>query len=317
MKIDGSKVLGEHSLANVKGADGSARRVLVEWIRYTAAWEGPVSEEMMARVESIAWLLNNRVKPINQVLHCSGYFHEPNRFAFGVIYEFPLSPGLVTPRTLANVIYVTMDIRNRPPLEARFGLAHQLAKNVVNCHKVGWMHKRISAHNIAFFHLSTSHPSTWIQNAFIVGFNHSRPDDPKAFTLGPGMSRFQTYHHPEYERGARFVAEFDFYSLGLALLEIGLWRLLQKKIEDRKFKDLGELRELLLERRVPLLAHAMGKGYCKAVEICLGNIPEERREVSMGIEVLERLGKCPCEEIWGAHRMPAGVSRGSGSEDSQ
>lgn len=316
VKVHGSKVLGEHNLADVKEADGSVRHVLVEWIQYTPAWEGPVSEEMMARVESMARILNNRVKPIDQVLHCSGYFHEPHRFAFGVMYDFPLSLGVVTPRTLADVIHKTMDIRHRPPLEARFSLAHQLTKSVVDCHKVGWMHKRISAHNIAIFQLSTSHPSTWIQNAFIVGFNHSRPDDPKAFTLGPGMSRFQTYHHPEYERGARFVTEFDFYSLGLVLLEIGLWRPLQKIVEGWKFKDLDELRGLLLERRVPLLAHAMGRGYCKAVEICLGNIPEERREISMGIEVLKELGKCPCEEIWRAHRIPAGAGRGSGPEDS-
>lgn len=307
VKIDGNRVLGEHSLADVKETGGSVRRVLVEWIRYTPAWEGPVSEEMMARVEGIAVLLNNRVKPIDQVLHCSGYFHEPNRFAFGVIYEFPPSPGLVTPLTLADVIQATMDIRHRPPLEDRFSLAHQLTKSVIDCHKVGWMHERISAHNIAFFHSSTSHPSTWIQNGFIVGFIHSRPNDPKAFTLGPGMSRFQTYHHPEYERGARFVIEFDYYSLGLVLLEIGLWRPLHKIIEGWKFKNLEELREQLLEKRVPLLMHAMGRGYCEAVEICLGHILEEWGEVSMGIEVLKRLGKCPYEEILGAHQNPAGL----------
>ena len=303
VRIDNEKLLGEHNLANVKNKDGSERRVLVEWIPYTPAWEGPVSEQMMARVEGIASLLNNPMKPIDQVLHCAGYCHKPNRFAFGVVYEFPQSSGLVVPRTLANVINVTMDIRNRPPLESRFGLAYKLTGSVIDCHKVGWIHKRISAHNVAFFPLTSSPPTTWIQNAFIIGFNHSRPDDPKEFTSGPGMSRFQTYHHPDYEGGARFVAEFDLYSLGLVLMEIGLWRPLDDLIKGWKYKDLVELRKLLLEKRVPLLAHVMGKGYCEAVNLCMGDIPRERREVSMGIEVLEKLSKCPCEEILGGHQL--------------
>lgn len=316
IKIDAATTagyLGEHNLATIQEhPSGPERKVVVEWIRYTTAWEGPVSEEMMARVEAIAALLNNPAKPISQVLHCSGYYHEPNRYAFGVVYEFPVTPPpnlAVAPRTLSGVIQSTMDPRSRPSLEERFLLAYRLVNSVIDCHKVGWMHKSISAHNIAFFHSHSSHPSSWIQNPYIIGFNHSRRDDPKAFTLGPGMARFREYQHPLYHKGHRFVQEFDFYSLGIVLLEIGLWTPLQSMVSHWKYGNLEELRLALLSKRVPILAYAMGNGYRGAVELCLSYMPETpisrvqstAQGLSLGLGVLMGLGKCPCEGTLGLH----------------
>lgn len=38
---------------------------------------------------------------------------------------------------------------------------------------------------------------------------------------------FQEYQHPEYLRTGRYRAAYDYYSLGLVLLEIGVWMSLQ------------------------------------------------------------------------------------------
>ncbi|KIV99998.1 uncharacterized protein PV09_08354 [Verruconis gallopava] len=301
VKVDATKVLGEHSLAELAQVDGSHRRVLVEWISYSPIWEGHVSEEMMARVESITTLLNDPVKPIEQVLHSSGYFHQPHRTAFGVVYELPPSDVALVPRTLATVIQSTMDARHRPPLEDRFTLARQLVKGIIDCHKVGWMHKSISAHNIAFFHHPAAPSATWIRGAHIIGFNHSRPDDPTAFTVGPGTSQFKVYHHPAYASGARFELAFDYYSLGLVLLEIGLWMPLQKIVDGWKFDSLWKLKDMLLLRRVPLLVHAMGKEYHDLVEICLKGHATQHNSSHGEPEstaLLTRLGRLPFADTY-------------------
>ena len=123
------------------------------------------------------------------------------------------------------------------------------------------------------------------------------------------MARFKEYQHPLYHQGHRFIREFDFYSLGIVLLEIGLWTPLGTMTTRWKYVKLEELRLTLLSKRVPLLSHAMGSGYREAVEACLNYMPETPPSPSqptglerdLSLEVLTGLGKCPCEATWGSH----------------
>jgi serine/threonine protein kinase len=293
--------------------ESSKRRVLVEWMRYGTHWEGQVSEEMFARVEAIAELLNSPTKPDGfRVLKCAGYFHDPSNLAFGFIYEFPSNPStqqrIPTPRSLANILDTTQNIRERPSLNDRFKLACALTVSLLEFHKVGWMHKSLSAYNVAFFVEADSHPRDWLKEPYVVGFNRSRPDEPTAFTEGPNMDlKFQTYQHPEYQKDrARFRPDFDFYSLGLVLLEIGLWKPLEEVIAKLNVISREDLPSKLLERRVPLLSHMMGVNYYEAVRACISGIPgcspgleedlmtEERYTLLLNFEklVVERIGKC-------------------------
>lgn len=304
--------LGEHSLSTLQETSNQPeQRIIVEWIRYSTHWEGAVSEEMMTRVEAIASLLNAPDKPIEQVLHCLGYFHEPSRYAFGLIYQFPSlsAPDRPrSPRTLIEAIQVTMDTRSRPSLESRLMLAYKLVCSVIDCHKVGWVHKSICSYNIVFFHLDSSKPSSWIETPYIVGFNRSRPDDPKVFTeRAKTGSRYVQYQHPLYAGGQRFITDFDYYSLGIVLLEIGLWKPLHSMTHGWKYASPEDFRRDLLTKRVSLLAHAIGSGYREAVETCLQSLPTvshtgEPSSISVptfntGHEILTRLSKCPCEMI--------------------
>jgi hypothetical protein len=218
-----------------------------------------------------------------------------------------------------------MDTRSRPPLGDRFILAYKLTSSIIEFHKVEWVHKSISPHNIAFFHLHGSKPHDWIRNPFIVGFNRSRPDDPKAFTTGPAAVKDQhkKYHHPLYLEHQRFMPEFDYYSLGLVLLEIGLWKLLDDMTVSYKYSSWEELRQTLLLKRVPLLEHAMGTSYREAVDSCLNANgvthhssqlksldPAIPSHLKLGHQVLEALSKCP-HEANGIFGMP--VQRQSSS----
>ena len=75
-----------------------------------------------------------------------------------------------------------------------------------------------------------------------------------------------------------------------------------------KPKTLEELRQLLLQKRVPLLTHAMGSGYHEAVELCLtiattafdhdnpaSSLQSAAQRSYIGHDVLTALGRWLCE----------------------
>jgi hypothetical protein len=88
------------------------------------------------------------------------------------------------------------------------------------------------------------------------------------------------YQHPVYLRNAnkppgdpenplmRFREEFDYYSLGLVLMEIAFWRPLQS-ISSKILGGPEELLEGLLKNYIPMVKTYMGDPYGEAVESCL------------------------------------------------
>lgn len=78
------------------------------------------------------------------------------------------------------------------------------------------------------------------------------------------------YYHPDYnqegvKRGDNFRLEFNYYSLSLVLLEIGLC----DTVSNVKAKSSRELQKKLLATRVPILGHSMGTQYRDTVDFCL------------------------------------------------
>jgi len=301
----------DHTLAVVAAVhDTSERRVLVEWIRYDGQWESHSCQQLFERVEAIADLLNRSAKPDEfRVLHCSAFFHDPSQPAFGLVYDFPCASlhkqNNLVPRTLSDILKSTATIRERPSLGDRFRLAHILAVSIFEFHKVGWLHKSISAYNVVFFTSKGSKAVEWLKTPYITGFNHSRQDDPTAFTVGPGTSsKTGKYHHPLYSmNGPRYQPEFDYYSLGIVLLEIGLWKTIDGMT---KAASPSQRRDELCNKRVPLLGHYMGTEYQDAVLACLTGVgnnsllasaartTEEITPLNLGFErrVIEPLSRC-------------------------
>jgi hypothetical protein len=99
---------------------------------------------------------------------------------------------------------------------------------------------------------------------YVVGFNHSRPDEVSAFTGGPEESSANHYQHPLYlSDPRRYCAEFDYYSIGIILLEIGLWTPVNKLIEKYN-GSYEENRQSLIQARVPLLKNLWGDVIAKS-----------------------------------------------------
>lgn len=135
---------------------------------------------------------------------------------------------------------------------------------------------------------------------YIVGFNHSRVDDKLTFTSGETGPWYE-YQHFRYanQSGQPFQSGYDYYSLGLVLLELGLWIPLDKlSVLEQDIGDysLDRLQSLLCEKAVPQLRSMVGDNYTEAVRICLSDdlLDVERMNVeeTFSKEVLARLESC-------------------------
>jgi serine/threonine protein kinase len=257
-------------------------RVLVEWIEYDRKWRGQIGIELSERVGQLARVLHAEPKPRGfSNLHCLGWSHTLSRHSFGLVFKFP--DNFPYPKTLKQ-LYTDIPRRNlerRPPLGDIFSLAHSLANSLLQFHKVNWLHKNISSRNVCFFSTTEVPTKTIVTRPYFIGFNHSRPEDPKAFTHGPDANPEQRdYSHPDYLRDERsFRYSYDYYSLGIVLLEVGLWQPLismASTMKDEVDQSPNALKKFLLKKYIPRLSSSMGQIYTAAVLTCLDSKSESR-----------------------------------------
>jgi serine/threonine protein kinase len=279
--------------------DGSSRwtRCFVEWLYY----DGDFNEELMSRVYRITQMFESKKPKEILSLDSIGFYHDATKPAFGLIFPYPTlyrePSNTFLPVTLATVIHDSQNVRNRPLLEDRYRLALALASSVAEFHKVGWVHKCLSSYSVVLFHPGSTirFDPTCFQSPSIIGFSHSRPDVANAYTRGPQGNEREEYLHPDYtERKGQYEAVYDYYSLGMILLEIGLWMSVVKFRTDGRISTPRTLRDELLMRRVPLLGHAMGHKYYEVVKYCLEG-PKYGAERTGSVEssfVLDRLNDC-------------------------
>ncbi|KAL8658444.1 MAG: hypothetical protein Q9202_007561 [Teloschistes flavicans] len=253
-------------------------RVLVETIKYAEYWVDAVGDELYNRIGAVVELLRTASRPDGNIRLLSpiGYFHEPINRVFRLAFEIPGSREAgkdTTPEV--TTLWQYIQVKSTPALEDRFLLARRLASTLSRLHQVKWLHKNISAFTVIFpaLPLPDTRDSA-IPSPYLVGFNHSRPNDPKSISITPQYRiEVMDYCYPEYSSSkpnqVRFQPQFDWYSLGLVLLEIGLWRTLGSMTKDKQGVTPAKLLEHVLHRYVPRLDFFMGRGYRKIVVSCL------------------------------------------------
>ena len=134
-----------------------------------------------------------------------------------------------------------------PILGHRIALAVTLVKCLIELHSTSWFHKSFRSSNVLFFNSVESggvEPPRFpnITQPWIVGFGLARPNSKAEFSdvVMPEHGADMMYMHPDYLQSEamghmqpptvtkldrqRFEADYDMYSLGCVLLEIGLWR---------------------------------------------------------------------------------------------
>ena len=225
------------------------------------------------------------------------------------------------------------NVDNVLDLGIRFKLAKKLVYSVVVLHICGWLHKNIRSSNIFFFRArpvnnkSIKTHQTDYDRPYIMGYGLSRPDDvPKstqydeptvreydkkdAFGRVKALSRrpwvehdtdskpwTNIYQHPDKvaNPARRFRHSYDIYSIGLVLLEIGLWQNLQT-FDNGACVDTYAFRDLVLKKLVPDLWGQCGSIYGGVVRDCL-TIPtdiglEDEAGRRLAWSIAERLNSC-------------------------
>jgi len=277
-------------------------RVLIEWKYYNSKLGSHIDEELYVRMDAISELPNEPSRPAEfRVLDCAGYFLDEEELAFGMMYNFPpdhanrFSTRVATLEEMINENQSVTELK-RPALGERFKLARSLVFCITEFHAAGWLHKNFCSQNIVFFIKNQSEAPPPIGEPYVIGFNHSRPDSDDLYTLMPSVGEIQKlYQHPEYqvkkpgEQNLRFRKSFDYYSLGVVLLEIGMWHTIGKLIGGVG-RAPSDINNHFLER-ARQLGPLMGTIYRDATLYCLQESSEQDTEGFYRM-VVEPLSKC-------------------------
>lgn len=138
-----------------------------------------------------------------------------------------MPPGCAssTPRSLRDLLLSTPAPHS---LSLRFEIARQLARSIGSVHALGFVHKNLRPETVLVFDSGGADGGTQQQPfVFLVGFEHFRREDQATQRRGDDFIERNLYRHPS-RQGFRpredYVMQHDIYSLGVCLLEVGLWR---------------------------------------------------------------------------------------------
>ncbi|KAK1451857.1 hypothetical protein CMEL01_06431 [Colletotrichum melonis] len=196
--------------------------------------------------------------------------------------ESPQPQPATSHSTLQTLISST-DLKT-PDLDDRITLASTLACALWSLHSLDWLHKSLCSANILFFPSAASLAATRattvsaavvpdIGSPYLAGFDASRPDFDAEMSVNPRNPSILDLHRDPRSLGTglgrkQYCKSYDVYSLGLVLLEIGLWKVLQTYYKPHysaeKWRD-----RVILPVLVPGLGSKTGKLYKQVVETCL------------------------------------------------
>lgn len=299
-----------HKSTLVNDTNGEINEVLCE-VKYYGSdrLEESIRLELHLRLEATAKLLQEAGAGCSngfRVLHCLGYFHDPAKLSCGLVYSLSTSTGWDDPNI--STLRTVLAEQAEPLLNSRFRLAQTLATTVLEFHKVAWLHKSISSLNIAFVYPKGSSWRKGVDSPYLLGFLNSRPDgkDTHSNWVHEHDRALMDSQHPGYlkHKGkVRYRPEFDYYSLGMVLLEIGYWKPLNKIIAKTPGSP-EDLLSHLRRKQVPGLGFTMGTTYRDVVDACLGGDFAKPESVDEGSDsftgvilgfaktVVDQLAKC-------------------------
>ncbi|KAK0117519.1 hypothetical protein ONS95_011859 [Cadophora gregata] len=263
-------------------------------------YEAQYSDDPKQRVEDLAGSLCAAEPDLMHIMPCMGYM----KSGFGVskpglLFRYPVSTQGMKPRSLRSLL---LEPSIKHPLEDRVRMALELATAVWYIHSGGFVHKCIRPETILVFveEADSSLPPDssyskypWkLGPSFLAGFTRFRSDD-RAFESGRNedseVSRY-CYRHPRrwgIVAQEKFSMLHDIYSLGVILLEIGLWNsLLEWKNSQDKLPlglaallrgytleqvttDPSLVRTRLIDTAKRQLPRVMGSKYTAVVVSCL------------------------------------------------
>lgn len=248
--------------------------IFVEWIPCDAKMGFEERCSVYQKVDNLARMLHSSSNrhPDLHTLDCIGHVEDAQRSRYGMVFLVP--PKVKKSASIASLASLIKDCPI-PDLECRFQLAYTIAIALWSCHSLDWLHKTLCPQNILFFDLSDSDETglSPLSKPYLAGFDSSRPDDFEEISVASrNLVGEDIYRHP-FSLGPdrqKYCKAFDIYSLGLLLLEIGLWKGLDiihkgrsSKYTPKAFKD------KIIQSLVPALGAKTGSRYRNVVHQCL------------------------------------------------
>ncbi|KAK4495509.1 hypothetical protein PRZ48_013841 [Zasmidium cellare] len=221
------------------------------------------------------------------VLRCRGAV-KVNRNSNGRLIAFDLVFETSTtekPRTLRSCLVQ----RTPHSLTERLELARQLAKSVNYVHTLDFVHKNVRPDNLVGF------GDTHLGSFYLVGFEQVRSAEGMSYMQGDTDWQKNLYRHPSRQGlslDQPYCMQHDIYSLGVCLLEIGLWEsfvvygpagqpplpnttMLRASIEELQKKNPRQVKDLLVYLAKRDIPQAMGDIYSEVVVNCLTCLDED------------------------------------------
>jgi len=238
------------------------------------------------------------------ILPCLGYRMQP---APELIFELPKDTR--TPQTLQTLIATDQGVV-RQPLDFRFRLARRLSEAVLRVHAARLVHKNIRTETVLVLQPNTSAVDEDSPNAvgfgdvYLTNWRLLRDDSGPTMKSGGNQWTEDLYRHPKRQGihvQERYNMGHDIYSLGVCLLEIGLWDLLIPRrtaggqarvselfrgaagVEDypdpevelrEKLSRPTDVKNILLRLASENLPPRMGLGYGRLVAACLTGLDQ-------------------------------------------
>lgn len=276
------------------GVYNGSQPVLIEKMLYDQSWEKvPASERtLVMALKTKGFSVNPKPRNL-RLLECFKFFEirDSKKPGYGFVYRLPASMSGSLPDgpqviTLLDLLshsekHPKADpYTSQPILDDKFRLASVLVGFLAEFHNIGWLHENFHPNNVIFFTASSKGGdislirNKILQDPYIVGLNKSRPGGKAWHTQGPALEMdFVRYQHPDYYRTHYFRGGYDYYSLGLMLLEIGLWTPLHRWTERKDNLTLSphQIRDMLVHRYVPRLGLSMGETYRDIVKLLLSD----------------------------------------------
>ena len=271
--------------------DSRGRRVLVEYRAYQGNLGGTDLERLKGSISDLAVVLHHAEASLCRIPKCIGFIHQVQRNRFALLYEVPriavAGPDSQRPSTLLDLIKKTRPSPVDPskqvlqppqhPLNSRFELARKIACAVLYVQALGWVHKSIRSSNVILLQRvgTTDDPLRTLNDPYLCGFDAARSDKATSDQLGDAFWELNVYRHPVrqgLQPNERYSMNHDIYSLGVVLLEIGLWKPLLAygglKILRSSSSPI-EVKEFFLNLANEGLPVVMGQKYCEVVKFCL------------------------------------------------
>lgn len=255
-----------------------------------------------AYVRDLARLLSKVDPSTFGLLQCHGVIEVSEIHQFDLVFDIPRA--IHNPRSLRDHLLA----RTPHALDERFRLAKQLARSVMFVHMAGFVHKNIRPETIVVF----QHKERDLARSFLVGFERFRLEIGGTTRLQSDL-RWETnlYRHPRRQGVSAedvYIMQHDVYSLGVCLLEIGLWEsfelpngaggnaelgstLAERVSSTDGVRTPSQMKTELIELAQYRLTQSMGRKYAHLVASCLTCLdPEETNGFTKETDLIDADG---------------------------